>query len=266
MGELFSYKSRAMLVQNVIGDNSLLKKLDPTKAEDIAPRLERNAARFADLPEAQKEDILQSYNNLQTFISRTFMDKFKRSLSIMFIEVSPYELGWIFFSVVISILLLKRVEGAIQATWILPLLVLIFCFDNQMKGKEVLKSDEEALFPSEELIKKRYVSEISHNLTEYQVLMKGWNRYLIEEWAHEKPSNEKEVFELQAEKGEFYFNVARLQLKQQELLNPYRSLHEKKSLLLLFFYLLWNVFFAFFQSRRLHNFFYKIDRMPSAAG
>lgn len=138
-------------------------------------------------------------------------------------------------------MLLKRIEGARHAAWLLPVLALFFLFDNRINGIPVL---ENHLFPSEHEIVKHYLQEplSTDILKQHEQLLQGWNLYLIKEWGKEKPHKDPAIFQLQVETGEFMFNVNYLNsMKPRE----YHS-QQKVSLFLLFIYVVWNLFFAWF--------------------
>jgi hypothetical protein len=236
MGDLFRTKSEMLIYQDVMG-------IPPVYGE-VTQRLNDNEQRFANLPRQLKSQIENRYLDLQSHLNTSFKEKISKLSSLFFKELSPFELAWIFFSIVISILLLKKVEGASHAVWILPLLTLLFAIHNHSTG---IKNKPVSLFPSEELIVKNYLFE---NLDpavskQYAQLLKGWQQYLIIEWANEIPSSNKELFKSQAEKGEFYFNLAQIQQQQ--------TFPEKTSNVIstwvLCLYCFWNFMFAWIVSR-----------------
>lgn len=242
MGDLFRIKSQMLVYQDVMGINT---RADATLEHKI--RLERNGERFANLPKNLKRSITENYASLQKQLEYSFKQKMERLLHIFAYEVSPYELAWIFFSVVISVMLLKRVEGASHAAWLLPALALFFLFDSQKHGAHPALNPENHLFPSEQEIVESYLREpLSVDiLKQREQLLQGWHLYLIKEWAHEIPNEELATFQQQAEKGEFMFNTNRLEQTQSKLFQT------KTSLFLLCMYFAWNLFFAWFINNRL---------------
>lgn len=240
MGDLFRVKSQMLVYQDVMGRDMR----NDTPAEHKI-RLERNAKRFANLPKSLKEDIAEKYAILQEQLNFSFGQKIKRLLQIFAYGVSPYELAWIFFSIVIPILLLKRIEGARHAAWLLPVMALLFLFENQKAN--VLLDPEQTIFPSEHKIIHTYLKEPlgADILKQREQLLHGWLLYLITEWAHEAPSDDAATFQVQAEKGEFLFNIERLEFVPEKWIQP------KTSLLLLCVYLAWNFFFAWYVNRHL---------------
>lgn len=234
MGDLFRIKSQMLMYQDVMGIGDENHKI----------RLERNAEHFAALPDNLKRILVEKYDFLQEQLSHSFRQKLHRLFHLFAYGISSYELSWILFSVIIAILVLKRTEGAQHATWILPGLALLFLFDNHRNGV-VADTPENSLFPSEQEIVQNYLQEpFSKDIFQQrEQLLKGWHVYLVKEWAKEDPSEMLPLFQQQAEKGEFLFNVSRL-LKQ----NPFQnhSSPKKSHLFLLFLYLGWNLFFACF--------------------
>lgn len=207
---------------------------------------QRNAQRFLDLPAAVKSNMETGYARLKDEMKRPFSYKLKQSMEQLFVKTSPFELGWLFFSVVIPILLLLKIEGAVQAVWLLVLMTVGYGVDNQLNAHAKI-NHELHLFPSEELILQKYVKEpLRSNVFEQESQLKrGWHRYLIDKWAKEPISDEDSHFALQLEKGEFEFTLARINaMKSISDEIAYNSLPEKKSLLLLAIYFAWNLFMA----------------------
>ncbi len=242
MGDLFRTKSQMLSYQNLMGIAPHHEIQSGEKA-----RLERNIKRFEYLPQAVKQNISEQYLHLLDSLQYTFGQKMQRLFHLFAYEMNPYELGWIFFSITLSILLLKRIEGTLHAVWLLPALALFFLFDNQMHGTNSRHQLENQLFPSEQLIIRDYLKEplSTDILKQREQLLYGWRVYLIKEWAHENPSDDLVTFQLQAEHGEYLFNVMRLSQNTKSTSIP------KISLFVLFIYFLWNLFFAWFVNRQL---------------
>lgn len=204
-------------------------------------RLKRNAERFAHLPQTIKHPLEEKYAFLQEELKRSFRYKMQYLFEIFAFKISPYESAWIIFSLIIPLLLLKRIEGAQQAIWLLPILALLFLWENQIEGNASTNA-EHVLFPTEQEIVQNYLKEpLNVNiLKQREQLLRGWNVYLIQNWAHEDPSDDPVIFQRQAEKGEFMFNVKRL-LSTEYV--PY-DFRQKISFFLLSLYVAWNLFFA----------------------
>lgn len=241
MGELFAIKSQLLLYQDVMGITT--KSVENLERQS---RLERNRERFEALALDQKEAILDNYETLRRMTDRTFWVKLKRSLTVLAFDIPIYEKIWLVLSFLLPVMLLKRVDGARNAIWLLPLLAAVYASDNYLYSP--LRSPPNAeLFPSEEVIISQYVEEprSSNIFKQSDQLLKGWKLYLIKEWAMVDPSNDPAEFVIQAEAGEFLFNMHRLKVygSPEGLLSSRESHKEPMTLLLAYF--LWNLFFAF---------------------
>lgn len=247
MGELFAYKSQMLLYQTVMGNGDLVKKLQPAKENELKDKLNRNAKRFSQLPEEQKNEIQARYDHLQQQVNRPWQEKLRSSWHILAYELPVFEQLWILLSIVVVLLLIFHIEGAKQIAWLLPVVVLCYAVDNYLSGANPKESADTALFPSEKTITSQYLYEplSSSILEQQQQLQQGWQLYLIREWANEIPSKDQDTFQQQAEKGEFQFTLARIdKLSQEESIDRSALFHEKKSLIVLLLYFLWNLFFA----------------------
>lgn len=247
IGEIFYTKSGLLLYYDVMG----------IPAHDHAihdVRLARNSQRFDALPKQTKEHITQNLQALQTKLKRSFWDKLKSTVTLFTDKISPFELAWIFFSIVIAIMLLKKVEGAAQAVWLLPFLVACYAIETRLSTKEKL-FDETNFFPTEKMLVENYIQKpLSEDIFEQQKeLMEGWKRYLIDKWAGQTPSEAKKVFDRQAEEGEFHFNLARLKWRanQNHLIGALPPPSPALWQLVLYFF--WNVYFAYTTWKYTHN-------------
>jgi len=243
MGDLFSTKSKMLLYQHVMGITPS-NQTAATNNADYQSLMQRNAMRFQALPSTQKQLITTQYEALTTQIAAPFLTKLKRSLHILAIEVSPYEQAWIFFSITISILILLRIEGAVQAAWLLPLLTLLYAYSHFTIPSTNRLSAEEKLFPTEQQLVSNYLkAPLNANILEQQdELKRGWKLYLVDQWAKQTPSQNPELFNQQVESGEFAFNVERLKaVVADKNLTAYQG---NVSTGLLIIYLIWNIFLA----------------------
>ena len=173
-------------------------------------------------------------------------------LSILALQIPPFELAWIAFSIIIPLLLLLRIEGALHAVWLLPLIVLIYGIDNRLNGTPLKISEESKLFPSEDKLVQEYMTEpLSPSIFEQQKQLLGaWKKYLVTEWALEKPSPDEKQFDLQVEKGEHAFTIERLdKLPKDRLIDDDALFRKKEPIFLLSLYFLWNLFFAWIVTR-----------------
>lgn len=247
VGELFHAKSKLVLFQDVMGVTANSSQLSPQKQE----RLIRNAERFSSLPEEQKEGINQGLQILHEQIQSSFLDKLFRSFQFIF-QMPLFEKTWLILSFIIPIMLLKRVEGALQAVWLLPLLAALYAFDNRLHGYTPHPSSDMRLFPTEEALVTKFMNEpLSDNVFEQQgQLQLAWKHYLVKEWTKEKIAADPEMIERQAEDGEFAFNLARLKFISQDLQEKDHSFGIiQEPLAILSLYIFWNILFASMASR-----------------
>jgi len=214
----------------------------------MGKKVEGHSERFSALPKRNQTQILKEYALLQSELDTPFLTKIKRTATGLW-DLPLFEKTWIVFAILIPILLLKRVEGAAQIVWILPLLTLAYALDNRFQGLPPEKTAEERLFPSEEMILQKYVGEpLKPSIIEQQKqLQQGWQTYLIREWAKEEPSQEPQQFLQQAEAGDFAFNLARI----KALKAPPSQRPKQEPLSLLALYLFWNLSFCLIVNKAL---------------
>lgn len=242
MGEYFALRSRMLLYEYAMGTSDILKN-----QQNQEKKLERQVERFEQLPESEQVLLKKDYRLLQAHAQRPAFQKILNGIQSLIRDVPPFEQAWIFFSITIAILILLKVEGAKQAAWLLPLIVLAYSFDNQLAGKNSTSPDT-LLFPTEKTIVQYYLTEplASSLLKQKEQLEKGWKHYLIENWSSKTYEDENH----QLEEAEFRFTLARLKLlhgqPRSEWLN---SFHEKSNPLVLFLFLIWNSLFAWVVSR-----------------
>lgn len=237
--ELYEIKSRKVLYEGVMGKHD-----------------EGKANRYEALPSAQKDDLTKQYRVLQQKSERPFLEKLGDSIFILVHRVAPFEKAWIVFSIVISILVLIKVEGAVTAAWLLPLLVTAYSIETLASGGNQLKSWEEELFPSEALILHDYLKEpLKANILEQRAqLLKGWNLYLIREWAKQEPAEEVSQFQDQVKEGEFRFNLERIgRMAKEPLSTEASSFNKRYSMPVLALFFLWNFYFAWLMNRRIEK-------------
>lgn len=241
LGKLFSYKKQAFLYHYVMGDTTLASK----DSMEYQRKLERNQKRFSLLPEEKQLAILAQYKKLVNESEQPFLNKLRLSLEILIFKIPLYERAWLIFSIIICILILLKNENVSKAVWILPLLTLLYLINNQMHGEPQEPPPDLHLFPSEKMIVEDYLqSPLSgHIFEQKEQLTRGWNRYLVENWAKEIPDQDPFQFERQVEEGEYAFSIARLNLYEKAKLSD--SFHEKSALSVLLLYLLWNLFLAY---------------------
>lgn len=241
MGEYFALRSRMLLYEYAMGTSTFLKSQPGRDA-----KLEERARRFAHLPE--KEMLRSDYQRIQDYAQRPALRKLEEGFRGLIQNVPPFEQAWIFFSIVISILILLKRDGARQAAWLLPLIVLAYAADNVATGKPAAAQPDAGLFPTEELIIQKYLKEPLKSAPQIQKeqLEKGWKQYLIENWSLKSSEDETQKLE----DAEYHFTIARLHLLHQQPLSEWlHSYQEKSSGLTLLMYLIWNGMFAWIVSR-----------------
>lgn len=235
MGEYFALRSRMLLYEYVLGTSDIVKN----KMQQ-ADKLNRNARRFAELKEADRDVIKQDYQQWQNYAQRSAWAKILDGMKVLFLRIPPFQLAWMFFAAVICILLLLRKSEAKLAAWLLPIIALAYAVDNQASGYELLKMPDEVLFPSESVIVNEYLHATDKLGISKDQLQEGWENYLVANWG-----GSGEVKADKLEEAEFNFTVARLMLLKEQPPNIWlASFHEKSPLWLLALYFLWNVYFA----------------------
>ena len=243
VGEIFAVKSHLLYYQDVMGVSSHVNMDDEKRS-----RLERNEQRFARLPVEEQKVLKGDYDDLQGLLQRTFLDKMLRVVKLFTSYLSGYELAWIILSIVLSIMVLKKVEGAAEAVWLLPLLVAAYAVDLRYAGKAARLEGDERLFPKETELVAQYIgSSLDGDLFEQQKQLRmAWKKYLAGHWAKMEPGVGEEL-DKQAEEGEFYFTLARIKARR-DMATPVRLLERAPSppsLLLLVVYFFWNTYFAY---------------------
>lgn len=220
--------------------NYVLKKTEAALYETLFSKNEMFSAL-----DAQTQALLQNgYETINLRKNATFFSQLK----FAFHETHPLAFAWLFFALVVSFLLLFHVKNAPFIAWILPSLVVFYAIFLAFEKPKLSSS----IFPSENYVLQKYTSNNDSQLSDKDRLRSGWQRYLITEWAHENPSENKEVLDSQLDKALFAFNVERL-LRIREgkgdsviLLGFYN----RPSLINVIFYFIWNIFFAWGINRR----------------
>ncbi len=236
MGDLFTVKSQLLFYETVMGKKELPN----------AGQMQRNAERFLTLPASVKNQIQVGYQQLTSELQKPLLQKLKHSLELLLTKTSPFELGWIVFSILIPLLLLIKIEGAVPAVWLLVILTIGYGVDNRLNAP-VRTNPEAQLFPAETDLLLKYLKEpLNPNIFEQESqLKKGWHLFLVDQWAKESASKNQDQFGLQVEKGEFAFNLARINAMthiSQALSN--NAAPEKQSLFTLMLYFVWNTAMA----------------------
>lgn len=220
MGGHFKTQSELLLIESTMGIQTTLKRLDPEKASGQAGKMERNALRFKKLPEPVKFSIENLFASKKEALNAPFFAKISAVFQLIK-EIPLLEIIWICLSVALPILLLLKKRTAVLYVWLLPLITIAYCYNNQLKGKA---PPELKLFPREDTLL------LNNERTEHEIRL-AWENYLATTWGKETNT---------AEDGEFHFNLARIN-ESSSLGAPF---WEKKSPLLLFSYIVWNLLFA----------------------
>lgn len=241
MGQLFASKSKKQLILTVLGQDLAADKA----------KMERNQLRFRTLPINQQISIQRYLDDINYKLKQSFGKKIVRAIHILAFEISPTEQMWIVFSIVIPLLFLMNFDTAKQVAYLLPLITLCYCLDNRWNGYREL-SKEARLFPTEEMITKEYLDKplSSTFALQQSELTLGWQRYLIQQWANEIPSENQQEWKRQMEMGEYRFQVARVlaQASQPPQLELY-TFKRQQAVPVLLLYMIWNLFFAWIANR-----------------
>lgn len=254
MGELFIYKSAAMVYQTVMGQPELLQKMDGKKAMEMKEKFQRHRQRFLELPIERQQFLQTQYALLQEKVSVPWYSKFHSAFYILIFEIPVFEKMWLVLSFAISLLILLGIEGALEVIWLLPLITICYIMDNQMNGTTTTSfAPIKTSYPTEEKIVKEYLEgPLQEDLSsQRQQLLKGWQLFLIREHANEIPSTDALVFEAQVERGEFAFYLSLVEkINPLQILDRASIFHQRKPQGILFVYFAWNVCFAWFISRK----------------
>jgi hypothetical protein len=224
MGDLFAVKSEMLLYDAVLSKPQLMEAL----------------------PTGDSQLILENYELLKADLQVPFLGKIKAMFQLLFVNTAPLALAWLFFSFAIPLLLLLRFEGAVQACWLLPVIVFAYSIDNQLNAPVEPSRSDLALFPTEEVIVRDYLKKpLSPEIAEQQIeLTNGWKKYLIDMWVQEEPVKDPIMFQHQLDRGEFAFTVARIKARGQDSILAVKKIPYKQSPYVLALYLFWNCLFA----------------------
>lgn len=239
MGEYFTLRSRMLLYEYVMGTSEAIQE---------ETQKNRQKERFLKLEESKRNIVQEDYKALQNYSRRPASKKIYDGFYRLMRATPIFTQAWIFFSLLISLLILLKIEGAKTAVWILPLLVFAYGIDNQLNGKTASPSQDSTLFPTEREIIEHYIagSFSSSPLEQMKQLKEGWDHYLIKNWSSEKNSS----FAL--EEGEFAFTVSRLQAIHAEPWSQWLfTKNERANPITLLIFLLWNGLFAWIIERKL---------------
>lgn len=198
--------------------------------------------RFSQLTQDQQYEIQQARTALHQKLGQPFLEKIQRSIHAIFVEISPLELAWLFFSTTLVILVQLKKEGARESLWILPVLAFAYAVDNRLNGTPAAPSPADLLFPSEQVLIDNYLkTPLGPSTTEQRTqLKKGWELYLVDQWTQAVPADDEEHFKQQVAEGEFIFHTARLKVLLHEP-KMAAARYPRQSLWLLALYVFWNL-------------------------
>lgn len=235
LGQHFRIRGDILLIENLRGDKELQEKVSVQDREI----LEQNNALWHNLEPEIRSRILAAENNLIAQIHAPFWQKAYTGFNQLLVKTPFFELVWIFFSLFIGILCLKGNEGAKRASFILPLIVMLYAVDQAQKGEKGAQNP----YPTEKEIIEKYLKHpLSDDLlTQKQELLYGFDLYLIEKWAHEAPSATPTAFKKQVIKGAFAFNLAQV---EQRVATGFQTPVRNEHSALLIIYFMWNFFLA----------------------
>lgn len=209
---------------------------------------------FTTLPTSKQAQLKESYAVLSKKVpGRSAYALMEDTFHLAVWGIPPFVKAWLLFSVMICLMLLFSIDGATSGAWILPVIVAVHAYFNLTTAPPPYTSADLQLFPEEEVIWERYVTEKpSDDINEQRrQLLQGWRDYLIREWLKELPATDEEQMIAQSEQGEFAFNIARIELRENTPLpSAEQKLSEKKAPLLLFSYVMWNILFAVIIDRK----------------
>lgn len=228
-GKLFQSKSDLLLIESVLGRQNTLLAIDPEKAALLEPKASIQRSLFESLPKNEQLRIQEFHDSIQYSLQKPFLDKVWEGFGLLG-RLPKLELLWTALAIVLPIFLLLRNPRALPFVWLFPLIALGYAWNNQVHGfhyKSVFPQDHQIL------VQKDATKE------DWE---RAWRQYLVKEWGKETPSSNQEIYEKQAIKGEFFFNLARIQAISEDLSV---SFWKKKSLWLLVIYVIWNAYFAY---------------------
>lgn len=266
LGTLYIFKSESMVYRYLMGENG------GGDGSPLGQKVARNEERFEKLPQTDKRLLREGLKNVEGRVSLTGFEKSKRAVEILLFRLPLFLRVWMVMALVVSLMLLLKVEVAGKLVWCLPLLACFYALDNRLNGISPTQINE-AFFPKEDVIVKEYLKEPLHGSVdeERKQLLKGWRIYLVKEWAHLVPSQDPDVFQAQAEEGEYAFHLARLKALRESRKTQNRKIHgdqlerelyeSKESILMLCLYVIWNLCFALCVYKKI-----KQDRQAHALG
>lgn len=222
-GSHFFYQSELLLVESAMGNQELLSRLSPDRAESSRESALYKKENFPLLSESDKQLLLSRKQAITDYFSSGILQKFAKSF-LFYLSIPLLLWIWIVLATVLSIYLLLGNRSAARLLFLLPICAALYGITNSIYG---VFPPEMKLFPSESALIK---------LNSDQNLESAWELYLLEKWGNPGENNKKQLA-----LAEQKFQIEWLKLKSgdptsvfKEKINPY--------FLLLFF--LWNFYFA----------------------
>lgn len=220
VGDLFRAKAQLLVLEEAMGVQS-----------------ENNRVRYLALPKEDQVLIAQGYARAQEQKAPPFLTRLGSSFTRLADAIPPFEQAWLILSIIVPILVLKQVEGARLAIWLVPLVALLYVAENQLQGTIPKPTAHEQLFPSEEFLVKNYVGvPLSDNILEQHAQLKeAWDRYLVDKWSGVEGS---------VEAGAYAFTVARAKAIVRSGAVRQPAVHLKDPVALAGGIVVWNILFA----------------------
>lgn len=226
MGEHFRLKEELILIQNLRGDETLKAQLSPS----AQAKLSRNQLRFHRLALSQQDQIHEKAKLLEWKLNKPALSKFFHGISSFLFRTPLITLLWIILSLALPIAALKKKPWAFPCSFLLPFLAIAYAY-----GIYHTATPYSSPYPPEQEVLTFLNKPLSPSLAgQMEDLKKGWELYLIEKWAKEKPS--QDLYQTQVENGEYAFNLVLLDHLKKE---------PQGSLLVVAGAILWNLAFAF---------------------
>lgn len=228
----FSYVFWLLLQPTIHG--YALRKSEESLFQGIFER----EALFSALPNQEQLALIEGYQAFQERPSPAYFHELRLLISR---PATLFALTWCAFSLLVCLLFILHHDIGSKAVWLLPLIVLGY---GAMQFRQSPR-EPTTLFPTQAELLENYSPDEPLTKTR-EALKQGWHRYLVQEWAHETPSNVPDRFAAQLDKGLFAFNLQRLKNAlsgegRGDLLTPFAR---SPSMLLLALYLIWNCFVA----------------------
>jgi len=216
-----------------LGLQPFVRQVTATKAASLLLDSVIHDARFDKLPDAERTQLLAGQKDIQQGTLLPLVTSYR--------FVGP-GIAWAFLSIVLCFFLLFHIEGARHAVWLLPALVILYMFSLNREWN--LKG--ERLFPEEAYLLEQYIECDTPLKKKPEQLTVAWERYLINAWTKEKPSDDLVTRAEQLDEGIFRFNVERahwvIERRGEDATVAHLLFHPPFILVVAYF--IWNIVFA----------------------